>query len=631
MLMLSQACSKEADLKSSLPGSGGPAFSSKSVDQVSTVEHEGMVILGEQLENPYTVSNMQAAYDHIADADPQYDIGLDIEASHQYIKFAPQDSLQLQSFEEFNENWEIYTYPLDYEIQEGGIYYHDPSIPDNKPTYQYVVVKMGETLPAEIPVAETTDLYIPELDPSFTEEDSSFVMALVNQALLQTGNYEGPDNKKGKVSGLFGFWSPPKWRPSGTITVHDDVQGGQIPLEGVRVRARRWFITKSDLTDANGYFETGRYRRPANYSIIWKRPDYAIRKGFWPFAAIYNGPKQKADWDLDIADNLQSTHLAHIHRAAFRYFYGNTGGLKRPGYASSLKILSKNGSSSIGLGVFHGPVSGTPVFNAVYPGIRLWTERDDGTFMRTDLLYSVTAHEIGHASHLKLMGGGVQLWQVCKLLRESWAEFIQWHLTSLEYSQLDPDYGDPNINCDSRPRPLLHKQFYDVNSGSPAYSPIYIDMADNFNQARETCVLNRTNLPANPCPNGGIFDGSNCALGNAPNGTNAFIYQNNFYHTPEPGNVCNQFPGATFDGANCFVSAIPNGSLGFIYQNGFYLHPEGDNNFPYDVITGYTANHLETNIVADAYCQSSLVQELKAHKQGNANNRMIDFYFNFNF
>lgn len=71
--------------------------------------------------------------------------------------------------------------------------------------------------------------------------------------------------------------------------------------------------------------------------------------------------------------------------------------------------------------------------------------------------------------------------------------------------------------------------------------------------------------------------------------------------------------------------------VGFIYQNGFYLHPEGDNNFPYDVISGYTVNNLESKVVADAYCQSSLVQELKAHKQGNANNRMIDFYFNFNF
>lgn len=71
----------------------------------------------------------------------------------------------------------------------------------------------------------------------------------------------------------------------------------------------------------------------------------------------------------------------------------------------------------------------------------------------------------------------------------------------------------------------------------------------------------------------GSYDGANCKAGTAPEGTTAFIYNDRFYHTPLPGNVC-PIPGSIFDGANCRVAKIPEGTVPFIYNNGWYVEPD---------------------------------------------------------
>ncbi len=71
------------------------------------------------------------------------------------------------------------------------------------------------------------------------------------------------------------------------------------------------------------------------------------------------------------------------------------------------------------------------------------------------------------------------------------------------------------------------------------------------------------------CPQGGSYDGANCKIGTPPNGTNAFIWEDNYYYTPLPGNSC-PYPGSWYDGANCFVKKIPEGVKPFIWSNNWY-------------------------------------------------------------
>ena len=75
------------------------------------------------------------------------------------------------------------------------------------------------------------------------------------------------------------------------------------------------------------------------------------------------------------------------------------------------------------------------------------------------------------------------------------------------------------------------------------------------------------------CPYGGWFDGANCQIGKAPDGTTAFIWGGNYYYTPLPSpNRCpyRPYPNSGFDLANCYVQPVPAGVLPFIWANHWY-------------------------------------------------------------
>ncbi len=76
----------------------------------------------------------------------------------------------------------------------------------------------------------------------------------------------------------------------------------------------------------------------------------------------------------------------------------------------------------------------------------------------------------------------------------------------------------------------------------------------------------------------GSYDGSNCYIGSAPAGTNAFFYtygSGNTYcmYTPVNGNQC-PLSGSVYDGANCRFLQIPSGAEKFLYNNGWYVKPD---------------------------------------------------------
>ena len=84
--------------------------------------------------------------------------------------------------------------------------------------------------------------------------------------------------KGDRVCIWFVCWTvPSRWYPSGTVRIEDTELGWQ-PVQGGKVRARRWFTTKTSITNSNGYFRTGSFRRPANYSIVWETYQFSIRE-----------------------------------------------------------------------------------------------------------------------------------------------------------------------------------------------------------------------------------------------------------------------------------------------------------------------------------------------------------------
>ncbi len=107
-------------------------------------------------------------------------------------------------------------------------------------------------------------------------------------------------------------------------------------------------------------------------------------------------------------------------------------------------------------------------------------------------------------------------------------------------------------------------------------------------------------------PNPPGFDGSNCQVGIPPSGTDAFIYDANFYYTPVGCCDC-PYPGSSFDNYNCYVQPIPSDRIGFVYNNRWYLHPLGDPNLPYDVLHNWSMAQIEDHIIPNAYIDGIII------------------------
>ena len=445
--------------------------------------------LGKKLKNPYSVANMKKAYANLTN---NLKSGISIHTTHYYVKFKPKNEKELNILKQ-DTTLELYDYPLDYEVIEGQDVYHDPSIPDSLPTYQYCAVPVNYNFPnVDYDILE--DLYIPE-ELETLKSKNYFVDALVEEALRITGNLD----EDGQKSSLKSIQRRRRWTPAGRILVWDDIGASgniinylnisnphKIPIEKVKVRARRWFTTHIGYTNEQGYFRcNGSFKRPANYSIDWETSKFDIRDGTFG-QAYFNGPKIQGDWNLEI-NSGKSLRFATIFRAACRYQYYNIGGLKRPNVWSKIKYSyyhrnqKNNEYSGINLGNWD--------FTGTLPNINLFGQVNY-EWVKTNELYSTTIHETAHASHIELMNGGeIQFSQVSNFIRESWADAVEWYITKIEYNWLGNSGYDNPFDSNNNPyRFVDNKQNWSISfiqNQAPVYTPIFIDLVDNFNQRSE--------------------------------------------------------------------------------------------------------------------------------------------------
>jgi len=459
-----------------------------------------------KLENPYSVANMRIARENIIRNNPSIKPQSvpRIATSHYYVKFKPANEEELTALKQ-DTTLNLYEYPLDYEISEGGISYHDPEIPDSLPTYQYAAIdaekweSIRNTAPTSYEILE--ELFIPDEDSALDDVDNdgteSFgtsysltfsnseitdeaIDALVDEAMRITGNEE-PTTR-----------SSSKWTPSGTIRVYDDIADGMVPLKYLKVRARRWFTTHKGYTDANGHFScNGKFKRPANYSIVWESGRFDIRDGNI-LQAYYNGPKIKGPWQLDIVGG-KSVRYATIYRAAYRFYHGNTHGLTRPSNSRKEKIAYLHKKSHGPNGDYHQQLG-----SGIWSDIRIFGKTYDDEWRKMSEIFSTTCHELGHAAHYTKNSSLFK--ESDKQVIESWARCVQYYLTLKEYE--DFGFTEEDINrmesfClildDGRPICTLMMIVPDYNynfqkwtkyrsDNSKYYTTLFIDLIDDYNQ-----------------------------------------------------------------------------------------------------------------------------------------------------
>ena len=416
-----------------------------------------MTQLVRKLENPYSVANMQKAYDNLQKSNARISTdGIEVTTTHKYIKFKPKNNQELEILKD-DTTLVLYSYPMDYEITQGS-YYHDPSIPDSLPTYQYCSVPTDKKLSNGVEYEILENLYIPDenkdgVSATLRKASDESVTALVDEALKITGNLEPtPSNARVTAS---------SWRPAGRIRVWDDVNNTWKGVEGVIVKARRWFTTHQGMVDGNGNYSCdGTFKRDANYSLDWERYDFALREG-WLDGANINGPKKEGNWDNDFNGDKNAFH-AKVFIGAYHYYYKDIKGLRRPPQNGTFKTQmhircynEKNTESD-------GDHREERRFLGLGNQLKIYNPQN-----KIDRLFATTVHELAHASHWNMWRQGEDFDNSDKIVKESWAKGVEWVLTKDVYNNYPIDYyRKKNLDHENE------KSYYN-------YTGIVQDMIDN--------------------------------------------------------------------------------------------------------------------------------------------------------
>ena len=231
-------------------------------DYGTSLQHE-MIVLGDQLDDPYSVENINAA---VASLYPTKADRVVVEATHLYLRFLPESDAELKELEDAG--LELLDHPVDYEILREGDYYHDPGLPEGSITWQYAVVDKDFKFPGHIRYELLDECHIPSDEAAATKAGGIDWSEVEREAYRLTGNAAMLEPAtKARESGT----------PEGRICIADDMLAEPAAgVKGVKVSCNSFVKFDHCYTD-----EEGRYKMNKNFN---SRPRYRIvfknRTGF---------------------------------------------------------------------------------------------------------------------------------------------------------------------------------------------------------------------------------------------------------------------------------------------------------------------------------------------------------------
>ena len=415
-VMLSSCTKDETDIMTD-DNSNAPALAKTRSDGSDMVEYE-------LLPNPYTVDVIQGVYD-------SYNVSKTIEPTDLYVRFLPQDSLQLIALKN-DYDLELFDYPLNIELPEDAVY-QDPTIPEGSFTWLYTTVKPDFAFPKEIPYEVIEACYIPAEDETISPTRGGIIN--VEEAAFLSLGYP-LEEQEPETRG--------KRRPEGTIRVYDDYAGTFVPVKGVKIRCHRFIKWSTTFTDESGHYTMdSKFRFGPHYAIVFdNRKGFDIWGNWGPIARanLNMGWHSNRGHSRDINAGSFAWDWAAVNNATYDYYKmcEETGIAKPPRNlkiwvfkrwtTSSTPMLRRivhpigyNGNSSwknffinIGYGTLATVLN--QMLKKVLPDITIGT---GGHSYRK--VYDVVNHELSHASHFSQVGSA------------HWAKYISYIMTYGSY------------------------------------------------------------------------------------------------------------------------------------------------------------------------------------------------------
>lgn len=259
---------------------------------------EGKVQLGKKLDNAYSVTNMQNAYQKLRERG-EITEDITISETHTYIKITSIDSAGLDLL--LNDtNIELFNYPLDYELIGTGVYE-----PTNDSSILYTVIPVGYNLGSHIQYQVLEHCYIPDDKASIAEQ------LVEEESLRLTGNLsDEPESKAGSI-------------PQGYIKVYDTENEAYIPVKKVKVRTNTLVNIRTAYTDENGFYKMGgKFLCKPYYTIVYENQIGFKIWGNLAFLAptyLYLGTQSQTGFSKNITTSSAGWLWSTINNAAYYY------------------------------------------------------------------------------------------------------------------------------------------------------------------------------------------------------------------------------------------------------------------------------------------------------------------------
>lgn len=216
----------------------------------------GMIVLGERLDDPYTVENMAEAVQSLYPTKAGICV---IEATDLYVRFLPASQQEYDLLESLG--LEMTDHPLDYRIVREGDYYRDPGIAEDEITWQYCVVDKDFDFPQGIRHEIIDRCYISEHD---TKADPWGIDwdAVERESYRLTGNSDLIAENTKSGTGC----------PEGRITILDkDYDDEPVGVAGVRVSCNSFVKFANAYTDDEGYYKMTRsFSSNVRYRLVFR-------------------------------------------------------------------------------------------------------------------------------------------------------------------------------------------------------------------------------------------------------------------------------------------------------------------------------------------------------------------------
>ena len=306
---------------------------------------------------------------------------------------------------------------------------------------------------------------------------------------------------------LFDFIFGRKWRPTGTVTVEEDVlvdiksQNDIHGVKGAEIRVRKWgwLVIRKARTDENGDFSCRRTRtKYVKYSCYfnnnsglnsynWYHRNFTVKAGTFFWNAKHRGHRRyrREGWFQHFPETIGRSHFyALVQNAAYEYYHhiADDFGIWKPTKRTRINAKFSDCNSS----------QPRPRIMPWHSQVRVTRRNGNCTDRRSDGVFATTIHELTHVAHLRedtglFWAGNVWGNEDAELMIESWAEGVETIVTNDRYLALDAAYFRPsndNIGWNffrQREEVFNNSGFEEMDE----YTPLFIDLNDNFNQHLE--------------------------------------------------------------------------------------------------------------------------------------------------